>query len=107
MRKGKPRLLKAWFNRHLLATSNKKLALAGLMAYSQSFLGAVLSVFIANEGGVLVLTSALVYWTFFVFNIQRAAHGTPKGNLAFVIGASLGTWTGTLFVYKHLMQWFI
>jgi len=53
------------------------------------------------------LAAALMYWSFVVVNIQRAAHGNLQGNVAFVIGASLGTWTGTMFVYKHLMQWFI
>jgi hypothetical protein len=99
--------LKRWFNKYLLATTPSKTLLAGLMAYFQSFLGAVVSVFIANDGGVMVLAAALMYWSFVVVNIQRAAHGNLQGNIAFVIGASLGTWTGTMFVYKHLMQWFI
>lgn len=105
-RKRRPYKLKRWFDKHLLATTPFKLVLAGMMAYLQSFLGAVLSVFIANDGGALVLAAALSYWTFFVFNIQRAAHGTAKGNAAFIIGASLGTWTGTIFVYKLIVPWF-
>ena len=91
----------------MLATNPAKMILAGLMAFSQTFLGAILSVFIANGGGVMVLAAALTYWTFFVMNIQRAANGTLWGNIAFVIGASLGTFCGTVFVYNHLSQWFI
>lgn len=106
-RKRRSKLLKTWFNKYLLATTPKKLILAGLMAYLQAFLSAMLSVFIANNMGTLILSGALIYWSFFVFNIQRAAHGTTQGNIAFVVGASLGTWTGTLFVYNHLSSWFI
>lgn len=101
-RKKQPKLLKTWFKKHLLATDLKRLSLAGLMAYVQAFLSAMLSVFIANEQKSLVLLGAFIYWTFFVFNIQRAAHGTTVGNLAFVIGAALGTWTGTIVVYNYL-----
>lgn len=103
----KTKKLKKWFEKHLLATTPAKLVLAGLMAFSQTFLGAILSVFIANDGGVMVLAAALTYWTFFVMNIQRAANGTFWGNIAFIIGASLGTFCGTMFVYNHLSQWFI
>lgn len=103
----KTKTLKKWFQRHLLATTPAKLILAGLMAFLQTFLGAVLSVFVANDGGPMVLASALAYWVFFVMNIQRAANGTFGGNIAFVIGASLGTYCGTSFVYNHLAQWFI
>lgn len=97
-----PKLLKTWFKKYLLVTDVKRLSLAALMAYVQAFLSAMLSVFIANEQKSLVLIGAVIYWTFFVFNIQRAAHGTTIGNLAFVIGAALGTWTGTIVVYNYL-----
>jgi hypothetical protein len=99
--------LKRWFNKYLLATTPAKLLLAGLMAYVQTFLGAILSIFVANDAGPMVFVAALTYWSFFVMNIQRAANGTLWGNVAFVIGASLGTWTGTVFVFKHMAQWFI
>ena len=103
----KTKKLKKWFEKYLLATTPVKLLLAGLMAFGQTFLGAILSVFIANGGGVMVLVASLTYWSFFVMNIQRAANGTFWGNIAFVIGAALGTFSGTSFVYSHLSQWFI
>lgn len=99
--------LKRWFNKYLLATTPAKLVLAGLMAYVQTFLGAILSIFVANDAGPMVFVASLTYWSFFVMNIQRAANGTLWGNVAFVIGASLGTWTGTVVVFKHMSQWFI
>jgi len=98
----KKNTFKAWFKKHLLANSPTKVLLAMGMAYSQSFPGAVLSVFVANDAGPMVLAGALMYWTFFIFNEQRAAHGSLIGNAAFVIGASVGTYTGTSTVYYFM-----
>jgi len=98
----KKNTFKSWFKQNLLANSPSKILLAGGMAYSQSFLGAVLSVFVANDAGPMVLAASLTYWTFFIFNVQRAAHGSLVGNIAFVIGAALGTYTGTSTVYYFM-----
>ena len=98
----KKKTFKSWFRKNLLANSPSKVLLALAMAYGQSFLGAVVSVFIAHDAGALVLAAAFAYWTFFIFNVQRAAHGSLIGNIAFVIGASLGTFTGAKTVYYFM-----